>query len=60
MVGMDLTREGQPIVDELRNRGLLVNCTNNTVIRLLPPYILQNEHVDVLMTELKAVLQTLK
>jgi len=60
MVGIDLTREGQPIVDELRNRGLLVNCTNDTVIRLLPPYILHNEHVDLLMTEMKAVLQTLK
>ena len=60
MVGIDLAREGQPLVDELRNGGLLINCTNNTVIRLLPPYILQNEHVDFLMTEMKAVLQTLK
>jgi acetylornithine/N-succinyldiaminopimelate aminotransferase len=60
MVGIDLTQDGQPVVDELRNRGFLVNCTNSTVIRLLPPYILQNEHVDLLMMEMKSVLQTLK
>ena len=60
MVGIDLARDAQQVVDELRNRGLLSIVRNTTVIRLVPPYILQNEHVDLLMTELKAVLQTLK
>lgn len=58
MVGIDLTIEGQPIVDTLLDRGFLVNCTNTTVVRLLPPYIIEEEHCDALLTALREVLQT--
>jgi acetylornithine/N-succinyldiaminopimelate aminotransferase len=60
MIGIDLDREGQPVVDELMNRGFLINCTNNTVLRLLPPYIVNTEECDFLIAELKTVLSLLK
>lgn len=36
MVGIQLTTEGNPIVAECLRRKLLINCTQQTVIRLLP------------------------
>ncbi len=57
MIGIDLTFEGQGIVDTLLERGMLVNCTNTTVIRLLPPYIMEKPHCDLLMEELRALLK---
>jgi acetylornithine aminotransferase len=60
MLGIDLDRDGQPIVDELRNRGLLINCTNTTVLRLVPPYIIKQEQCDQLMFELRSVFRTMK
>jgi acetylornithine aminotransferase len=60
MLGIDLNRNGQPIVDELLNRGILINCTNTTVLRLLPPYIITTEQCDQLMFELHLILKSLK
>jgi acetylornithine/N-succinyldiaminopimelate aminotransferase len=60
MLGIDLHRDGQPIVDELRNRGILINCTNTTVLRFLPAYIITQEQCDQVMFELHSILKSLK
>jgi predicted acetylornithine/succinylornithine family transaminase len=36
MIGIELSIEGPPVVEACLERGLLVNCTQNTVLRLLP------------------------
>ena len=36
MIGLELSIEGAPVVQACLERGLLINCTQNTVIRLLP------------------------
>jgi len=36
MIGIDLAVDGTPVVSQAMQRGLLVNCTQGTVIRLLP------------------------
>ena len=60
MLGIDLHQDGQPIVDTLQNRGILINCTNTTVLRLLPPYIISKEHCDQLMFELHSIFKSIK
>jgi acetylornithine/N-succinyldiaminopimelate aminotransferase len=40
MFGIQLSRPGHAIVGEALGRGLLLNCTHDTVLRLLPPFIL--------------------
>jgi acetylornithine aminotransferase len=56
MLGIELTSEGQPVVDELQRRGILVNCTNTNVIRLLPPLLIKQSDCDTLLRELREVL----
>jgi len=46
MYGIQLSRPGRPFVDAALERGLLINCTQGTVLRLLPPYIIQLEEMD--------------
>lgn len=46
MIGLELTIEGSPIVGKCMERGLLINCTQQTVIRLLPAMTLSDEEVD--------------
>lgn len=36
MRGIELSRSGKEIVKDCMDRGLLINCTQNTVLRLLP------------------------
>jgi acetylornithine aminotransferase len=60
MLGIDLTIEGQPIVDQLQERGFLVNCTHQTVLRFLPPFIITKPQCDSLLRNLRAILSSLK
>jgi acetylornithine/succinyldiaminopimelate/putrescine aminotransferase len=45
MIGAELTVEGGPIVQACLEGGLLVNCTQGNVIRLLPAMTLTEEQV---------------
>jgi acetylornithine/N-succinyldiaminopimelate aminotransferase len=46
MWGLELSQEGTPLVAACRERGLLVNCTQGNVIRLLPPLIVTPREVE--------------
>jgi acetylornithine/N-succinyldiaminopimelate aminotransferase len=46
MIGMELTCPGKQLVTDAMNQGLLINCTHETVLRFLPPYILTEKDVD--------------
>lgn len=46
MIGMELTVKAGPVVDTCRERGLLVGKAGDRVIRLVPPLILEQEHID--------------
>jgi acetylornithine/N-succinyldiaminopimelate aminotransferase len=46
MLGMELTIPGKQIVLDAITEGLLINCTHETVLRFLPPYIATEKEVD--------------
>ena len=46
MWGLELTQEGTPMVAACRERGLLLNCTQGNVIRLLPPLVITDQELD--------------
>jgi predicted acetylornithine/succinylornithine family transaminase len=46
MIGLQLAVDGAPIVERCLEHGLLVNCTQQTVIRLLPAMTLTDEELD--------------
>jgi acetylornithine aminotransferase/acetylornithine/N-succinyldiaminopimelate aminotransferase len=39
-------------VAEMLKRHIVINCTSDTVLRFLPPYILEHEHVDTAIAAL--------
>lgn len=59
MLGVELTSPGQAVVDELMKRNVLVNCTNENVIRLLPPYIITKEEIDLFCDRFEEVISGL-
>ena len=46
MLGVELTIPGKQIVLNAIAEGLLINCTHDTVLRFLPPYIITEKEVD--------------
>jgi acetylornithine/succinyldiaminopimelate/putrescine aminotransferase len=56
MLGLNTTRPAPEIIDELRARGILAGESRDPhVVRLLPPLILENSHVDQLIQALKEI-----
>ncbi|MEZ5294350.1 MAG: aminotransferase class III-fold pyridoxal phosphate-dependent enzyme [Vicinamibacterales bacterium] len=56
MRGVELTVDAAPVVDGARARGLLVNRTDERVVRLLPPFTVSAAEVDEAVATLDAVL----
>lgn len=46
MVGIELNIEGPPIVEECLKNGLLINCTQRKVLRLMPALNVNKKQVD--------------
>ncbi len=56
MIGVQLTRPGKDIVDKCLEKGLRINCTNNTVLRFMPPMIAAKGQIDQAIEILDSVL----
>jgi predicted acetylornithine/succinylornithine family transaminase len=46
MIGVELTVDGAPLVKACMERGLLINCTHATVLRLLPAMNLTDSELE--------------
>lgn len=60
MIGIELDIKGNQIVLDAIEEGLLLNCTHDYVLRMLPPYILTEQDVDRAMTVLNRVFKKAK
>jgi acetylornithine/N-succinyldiaminopimelate aminotransferase len=56
MVGLDLTIDGTEFINQLLQKNILLNLTNTTVVRWLPPLNTQQNHIE---TAVDAVVSTL-
>ncbi|MDO9098426.1 MAG: aspartate aminotransferase family protein, partial [Candidatus Methanoperedens sp.] len=46
MIGMELSIKCEDIVGKARERGLLLNCTSDSVLRFVPPLSITKEQLD--------------
>jgi len=60
MIGIELDMPGKQIVLDAMEEGVLINCTHENVLRMLPPYILTEQDVDRAMTVLLKVFKKAK
>jgi acetylornithine/N-succinyldiaminopimelate aminotransferase len=54
--GIELDRPAAPVVEAALERGLLVNRTAETVVRLLPPYVITPQEIDEGVASLEAAI----
>jgi len=60
MVGMELYVPGKQLVVDAMQEGLLINCTHDTVLRFLPPYIIAEKEVDRAVKILDKIVRNVK
>ncbi len=54
--GIQLEIPARPIVDEALAEGVLFNSTQDTVVRFLPPFLMEEKHIDKGIRVLKKLL----
>ena len=60
MMAVELTTAGKAVVRQALEAGLLINCTQETVLRFLPPLVIEKQHVDEAIAILRPVLANLQ
>jgi acetylornithine/N-succinyldiaminopimelate aminotransferase len=55
ILGMELDIPGGPVVEACREKGFLINCTQEKVLRFVPPLIITREEIDRLLEELDRI-----
>jgi acetylornithine/succinyldiaminopimelate/putrescine aminotransferase len=55
MIGLDMSVPGKQMVLDAQAQGLLINCTHDTVLRFLPPYIVTEKEVDAAIKILNGI-----
>lgn len=60
MLGVELDSAdlAKTAVSRLMERGILINRTHETVLRFLPPYIIERKHIDQVIAELDRALSS--
>jgi acetylornithine/N-succinyldiaminopimelate aminotransferase len=58
MIGVELSVEGATFVGQAMQRGLLINCTHDFTLRLLPPFIITRAQVREFLRLFELVLLT--
>jgi acetylornithine/N-succinyldiaminopimelate aminotransferase len=56
IIGIDLTCDGAPIIQEALRRGLIINCTHDHILRFLPPFIISKRDITEFLKRFEAVL----
>jgi acetylornithine aminotransferase len=57
LVGMKLTREGAPIVKRCLQKGFLINCIQERILRFIPPLTIAEKEIDALIACLDELLE---
>jgi acetylornithine aminotransferase/acetylornithine/N-succinyldiaminopimelate aminotransferase len=60
MLGLELSVEGGPYVTEALRQGLVINCTHEHTLRLLPPFIVTARQVKEFLGKIENVFATTK
>jgi acetylornithine/N-succinyldiaminopimelate aminotransferase len=53
MVGIELNFSGKEVAAKMLEKGFLINCTHDTVLRFLPPYIIKKNEIGTMVAALE-------
>jgi acetylornithine/N-succinyldiaminopimelate aminotransferase len=60
MIGIEMGDAAKEAVTRLLDRGIITNAAHETVLRLLPPFIIEKKDVDEFLAALDAVLEEIE
>ena len=60
MIGMEVDFDGREIVELCAEKGFIINCTMDRILRFLPPLMIDEKEVDLLVDILDEIFKGLK
>ncbi len=57
-IDLDSAETAKAVVSQLLEQGILINRTHDTVLRFLPPYIIEKKHIDEVVNALDRALSS--
>ena len=60
MTAIELNTPGKQVVEDCLNKGLLINCTQDNVLRLMPPFIVGKKDINEAVGILDGALAQIK
>ncbi|MBE0517498.1 MAG: acetylornithine transaminase [Methanophagales archaeon] len=57
MIGIELTKPCSELVEKALDRRILINCTADKVIRLVPPLVIRKEELDKVISILQEIIK---
>lgn len=57
LLGMELNRDGAPVVEACLKKGFVINCVQGNTLRFVPPLIVQQAEIDGLIQCLDDILK---
>jgi acetylornithine/N-succinyldiaminopimelate aminotransferase len=56
MAGMEMSFPCKSVATKMLERGFLINCTHDTVLRFLPPYIIKKSEIGAMLAVLEEII----
>ena len=57
LLGLDLSCDGTSVVKKCMDRGFLINCTQEHILRFIPPLVVREREVDALIACLDSIFE---
>ncbi len=57
MIGIELRMPGKQLVLDAMQNGLLINCTHDVVLRMLPPFVITEKEIDKAVAGLDKIMK---
>ncbi|MFC1815072.1 aspartate aminotransferase family protein [Thermodesulfobacteriota bacterium] len=58
LIGLKINIDGAPVVEKCMQKGFLINCIQDNILRFIPPLTIAREDIDALVACLDEILKT--
>ncbi|MDY6966391.1 MAG: acetylornithine transaminase [Halobacteriota archaeon] len=56
LIGVEVNGDGNKYASDLREKGVLINCLLENILRIVPPLVITREEIDTVLSRLSEVL----
>ena len=60
MCAIELAVPGDPVLKKCLKKGIIINCTQEKILRFLPPFVIEKQDIDILINTLSGIFKNMQ